>query len=92
MTNHRSKVVASARSAITWATWWGWADVSRAVSAVMKSGASTRASTVETTSTTPDTVRMDEMERKASRSLRLDSWATKTGMKVAERTPPSTMS
>ena len=33
-----------------------------------------------------------EMEVKASSLVRLDSWSTKTGMKVAESTPPSTMS
>jgi len=58
----------------------------------MKSGASTRAATVVTPSTTSETVMTAEMESKASGSSRLDSWATNTGMKVAERMPPSTMS
>ncbi len=58
----------------------------------MKTGASTSAATVVVTSTTNDTVRMAEMDLNASSFLRLASWATKTGMNVADSTPPSTMS
>ena len=58
----------------------------------MKAGASTSAATVVVTRTTIETVRMAEMDLKASSSLRLASWATKTGMNVADSTPPSTMS
>ena len=58
----------------------------------MKTGAKTRASAVETTRTTMDTEITAEMEVKASSLERLDSWSTKTGMNVAESTPPSTMS
>ena len=60
--------------------------------AMMKTGAKTRASAVETTRTTMDTEITAEMEVKASSLERLDSWSTKTGMNVAESTPPSTMS
>ena len=58
----------------------------------MRYGAATSAATVVPSSTTTDTVSTAEMESKASRSVLLASRSTKTGMKVAERTPPSTTS
>ena len=58
----------------------------------MRNGAATSAATVVTASTTTDTVSTAEMESKASRSVLLARRSTKTGMKVAERTPPSTTS
>ena len=58
----------------------------------MRNGAATSAATVVTSSTTTDTVSTAEMESNASRSVLLASRSTKTGMKVAESTPPSTTS
>ncbi len=58
----------------------------------MMYGAATRAATVVVARTVTDTVTTAEIESNASRSVRLASRSTKTGMKVAERTPPSTMS
>ena len=58
----------------------------------MRKGAATSAATVVASRTTTDTVRTAEMESKASRSVLLASRSTKTGMKVAESTPPSTTS
>ena len=58
----------------------------------MRNGAATSAAIVVPRRTTTDTVSTAEMESKASRSDLLDSRSTKTGMKVADRTPPSTMS
>ena len=58
----------------------------------MRNGAATSAARVVTPSTTTDTVSTAEMESKASRSDLLDRRSTKTGMKVADRMPPSTMS
>ena len=67
----------------------GW---SSAVKASMIWGASTQNTTVMTTSTTADSVTTAEMARQASRSDRVASRSTKTGMKVADSTPPRTMS
>ena len=58
----------------------------------MMSGARTSAATVVTTRTTVANEMTAEMEREGLLLVRLDSWSTKTGMKVAERTPPRTMS
>ena len=58
----------------------------------MRNGAATSDATVVPRSTTTDTVSTAEMESKASRSVLLASRSTKTGMKVADRTPPSTTS
>ena len=58
----------------------------------MRNGAATSAAKVVTPSTATDTVSTAEMESKASRSVLLDSRSTKTGMKVADRMPPSTTS
>ena len=58
----------------------------------MMYGAATSAATVVAARTMTDTVTTAEIDSKASRSLRLASRSTKTGMKVAERTPPSTTS
>ena len=58
----------------------------------MRNGAATSAASVVPSRTTTDTVSTAEMESKASRSVLLDSRSTKTGMKVADRMPPSTMS
>ena len=58
----------------------------------MRNGAATSAASVVTTRTPTDTVSTAEMESKASSSDLLDSRSTKTGMKVAERMPPRTMS
>ena len=58
----------------------------------MMYGAATRAATVVESSTTTETVMTAEMDSNASRSARLARRSTKTGMNVADRTPPSTMS
>ncbi len=71
---------------------WECADVSSAVSPVMKAGARISAATVVVPRTTIETVSMAEMDVNACSLVRVASWLTKTGMKVAESTPPSTMS
>ena len=58
----------------------------------MRNGAATSAARVVTPSTTTETVSTAEMESKASRSVLLDNRSTKTGMNVADSTPPSTTS
>ena len=50
------------------------------------------AATVVVKRTTTETVTTAEMDSKASGSERLESRSTKTGMNVAERTPPRTTS
>ena len=92
ITNQRRNSVATWRSSRTRWTWWGPECVSSTVRASMRNGAATSAASVVTTSTPTDTVSTAEMESKASRSDLLDSRSTKTGMKVADRMPPSTMS
>ena len=84
--------MATARSMTTRWTWAEPACVSSTVRASMRNGAATSAATVVTRRTTTETVSTAEMESKASRSDLLASRSTKTGMKVAERTPPSTTS
>ena len=92
MTNQRSSVVATPRSAAMRCSEWAWADVSRAVRPVMMSGANSSASTVEVASTTIDTVSTAEIDSKADSSSWVVRRWTKTGMKVADNTPPRTMS
>ncbi len=58
----------------------------------MMAGAATSAATVVASRTTMETVTTAEIDSNASRSSRLARWSTKTGMNVAERTPPSTTS
>ena len=58
----------------------------------MMYGAATSAARVVETRTTIETVRTAEIDSKASCSSRLDRRSTKTGMNVAERTPPRTTS
>jgi hypothetical protein len=58
----------------------------------MRYGAATSAAIVVVKRTTTETVMTEEMESKASRSERLARRSTKTGMNVADSTPPSTTS
>ena len=85
-------MVATARSSTIWASAWAWAEGSWAVSAVMSSGARAQAMTLVAPSTTAEMVSTAEMDSKASSSLRRARWSMKTGMKVADRIPPSTTS
>ena len=55
-------------------------------------GVSTKKATVATSSTTMVTVTTAEMASQASLPRRVVRRSTKTGTKVAERTPPITMS
>ncbi len=56
------------------------------------SGARTKKAAVATTSTVTVTVTTAEMACHASLLRRVARWSTKTGTKVADRTPPITMS
>ena len=58
----------------------------------MKAGARISAATVVVTRTTMETESTAEIDVNACSLVRLASWSTKTGMNVAESTPPSTMS
>ncbi len=55
-------------------------------------GVRTKKATVATTRTVAVTVTTAEMASQASLGDRVVSWETKTGTKVAARTPPMTMS
>ncbi len=91
-TNQRRNPVATRRSSRTAWRWPPWAWVSSAVSASMIQGAATSAARVVAPSTITDTVRTEEIDSYASRSGLFARRSTKTGMKVADRTPPSTTS
>ena len=84
--------MATARSCATRSSWAGWLCASRAVNAAMISGARSKASNVVESRTTTETVQTAEIDSNASSSPRLVMWSTNTGMNVADRTPPSTMS
>ena len=58
----------------------------------MRKGAATNAATVVTPRTTTETLRTAEIDSNASSSFFLARRSTKTGMNVAESTPPSTTS
>ena len=93
MTNQRRKVVATARSSTTRCDLAGVrVRIERGEGVDEEGRRAPGRPRWSTSSTTTDTVRTAEMDSKASRSLRLASRSTKTGMKVAERTPPSTTS
>ena len=62
------------------------------VKASMTAGAATKKTAVMTTRTTDERLTMAEMARQPSRVPRVDSQSTKTGMKVADSTPPRTTS
>ena len=85
-------MVATARSWSSpddWTAEWVW---SSAVNASITWPDSSQKMTVMATRTATDSVMTAEMARHASRSLRVASRSTNTGMNVAERTPPRTMS
>jgi hypothetical protein len=63
-----------------------------AVKASMTKGESSQKRTVAATSTTRARVTTAEMARQASAGERVARRSTNTGMKVADSTPPSTMS
>ena len=68
---------------------WAW---SSEVYAEMISGAQRKKTTLAPASTTTARVTTAEMARQASRSDRVARRSTKTGMNVADSTPPKMMS